>query len=62
MRTLERFFDAFGVAPVNYVIQYVGFGFYAWGFWRHSLLLIGIGGVIAVAGLGYALYSGRRTP
>lgn len=61
IRALDRFFKAFGVAPVNHVIQYLAFVVYAWGFWRHSPLLIGIGGVIAIGGLGYALYSGRRT-
>lgn len=62
VRALERFFGVFGVSPVNYVIQYVGFAFYAWGCWRHSLMLIGIGVVIAVVGLGYALRLGRHTP
>jgi|GEM_PF-6170768 len=59
MKPLERFFDVFGVSPVNYVFQYVGAAFCAWGFWRHSLFLIGIGVGIAVLGLIRAVCLGR---
>lgn len=60
IKAVERFVDACGMTPANFVLQIVGFGIYAWGFWQHNLLLIGVGVGIAIVGLIYAAYSRRR--
>jgi hypothetical protein len=59
IKAVERFVDALGFRPANFVFQVVGFAIYACGFWQHNLLLIGIGVGIAIVGLIYAAYSRR---
>lgn len=57
IKAVERFVDALGLTPANFAFQLVGFAIYAWGFWQHNLLLIGIGAGIAIVGGIYAAYS-----
>lgn len=59
IKAIERFVDAIGFTPTNFVFQIVGFVIYALGFWQHDWLLIGIGVTVAIVGIIYATYSRR---